>query len=204
MNAQQQINLYQPIFRKQEKVFSARTMLFVFVGSIVFFTGIYAYARWNVYDLAHQSERLQQQYVGEVARLEDLSRRYPAKQKSRQIEEQLAELKKERRAKQFLLKTLSSRSIGNDKGFSAYFEGVARQRPEGMWLRHFELEEGGNVIGIHGSSLKPELVPEFLQRLAGETSFSGSSFRIFEMKRDTDNPAAINFSLRSISGGKQP
>ena len=202
MSVQQQINLYQPIFRKQEKVFSARTMLFVFVGTIVFFTAIYGYARWNVYSLVAESEKLEKQQAGELKRLEDLSRRYPVKQKSRRVGAELKDLKNERKAKQFLLKTLAGRSIGNNKGFSSYFEGVARQRPRGMWLHRFELEEGGKVIGIHGSSLQPELVPEFLQRLSEESSFDGSNFQIFQMQRDENNAAAVNFTLRSVAGGE--
>lgn len=201
MNAQQQINLYQPIFRKQEKVFSARTMLIVFVATIVFFSAIYGYARWNVYSLVAESDKLAVSYQSEVKRLDDLARRYPVKQKNRQVETELDNLKHERKAKQFLIKTLSGRSIGNDEGFSSFFEAMARQRPAGMWLQRFEIEQGGQVIGIHGSSLQPELVPEFLQRLSDESSFDGSSFRIFRMQRDKENAAAVNFTLRSVGGG---
>ncbi|NNG14107.1 MAG: PilN domain-containing protein, partial [Gammaproteobacteria bacterium] len=122
---------------------------------------------------------------------------------SRLVETELENLKNERKAKQFLIKALSGRSIGNDEGFSSYFEGMARQRPAGMWLRRFELEQGGDVIGIHGSSLQPELVPEFLQRLSEESSFDGSSFRIFQMQRDVNNAAAVNFTLRSVAGGEK-
>jgi hypothetical protein len=178
-------------------------MLFVFVGTVVFFAAIYGYARWNVFSLVAESEKLAQSHVSEMKRLDELSRRYPVKQKSRQIETELENLKKERKAKQFLIKTLSGRSIGNDEGFSSYFEGMARQRPAGMWLRRFEVEQGGEVIGIHGSSLQPELVPEFLQRLSEEASFGGSSFRIFQMQRDENNAAAVNFTLRSVAGGEK-
>lgn len=203
MSAQQQINLYQPIFRKQEKVFSARTMLLVFVATVVFFAAVYGYARWNVYSLITQSEKLAGLYDSEIKKLDDLSRRFPIKQKSQQVETELEDLKKERKAKQFLIKTLSGRSIGNDKGFSSYFEGMARQRPAGMWLRRFELEQGGQIIGIHGSTLQAELVPEFLQRLAEEPSFEGSDFRVFQMQRDKENATAVNFTLRSVAGGEK-
>ena len=201
MNAQQQINLYQPIFRKQEKVFSARTMLMVLVATIVLFSAIYGYARWNVFTLVEESEKLAVSYQSETKRLDDLARRFPIKQKNRKVETELDNLKNERKAKQFLIKTLSGRSIGNDEGFSSFFEAMARQRPTGMWLQRFEIEQGGQVIGIHGSSLQPELVPEFLQRLSEESSFDGSSFRIFRMQRDKENTAAVNFTLRSVVEG---
>jgi len=203
MNVQQQINLYQPMFRKQEKIFSARTMLLVFAITIAFFAAIYGYARWNVYSLVAESAKLGQQHDNEMKRLDDLARRYPVKQKNRETEAELASLQQERKTKQFLIKTLSGRSIGNDEGFSSYFEGVARQRPDGMWLRRFELEQGGEVIGIHGSSLRPELVPAFLQRLSAEATFEDNGFQIFRMQRDATNAAAVNFSLRSVAEGAQ-
>lgn len=203
MSIQQQINLYQPIFRKQEKIFSARTMLFVFVVAIAFFAAVYGYVHWNVHSLVAESEKLVQLQANEVKRLDDLSRRYPVKQKSRQVETELENLKQERKAKQFLIKTLSDHSIGNDEGFSSYFEDLARQWPAGMWLRRFELEQGGKVVGIHGSSLQAELVPEFLQRLSEESSFDGSSFRIFQIQLDEKNSAVVNFTLRSVAEGEK-
>lgn len=201
MNAQQQINLYQPIFRKQEKVFSARTMLIVFVTTIVLFSGVYGYVRWNVYSLVAESDKLAVSYQSALKKLDDLARQYPVKQKNRKVKMELDDLKNERKAKQFLIKTLSGRSIGNDEGFSSLFEAMARQRPSGMWLQRFEIEQGGQVIGIYGSSLQPELVPEFLRRLSEEKSFDSSSFRIFHMQRDKENAAAVNFTLRSVGGG---
>lgn len=201
MSVQQQINLYQPIFRKQEKVFSARTMLLVFVVTIIFFSAIYGYARWNVSSLVTQSDKLAVSYQSEIKRLENLTRLYPVKQKNKKVELELEEIKKERKAKLFLVKTLSSRSLGNEDGFSVLFEAMARQRPQGMWLQRFEIEKGGQVIGLHGSSLQPELVPEFLQSLSEESSFDGSNFRIFRIQRDANNKAAVNFTLRSVAVG---
>lgn len=199
MAVQQQINLYQPRFRKQEKVFSASSMLVVLVAAIIVMIGVYGYAKWNVVALADEKRNLQKQQVNEIARLDDLSAKYPIKRKSRVIEQQLKDLQAERKAKQYLVNTLSSRSIGNTNGFSSYFAGIARKHIKGMWIKRLELEKGGDVIGIYGSTLKPELVPRFLQKLSEEDSFSGSQFQIFNMQVDKDNKAAINFSLRTTS-----
>jgi len=202
MAMQQQINLYQPRFRKQEKVFSASSMLVVLVAAIVVLVGIYGYAKWNVITLADEKQRLQQQQVKEIARLDGLAVKYPVKKKSKLIEQQLKDLQAERKAKQYLVNTLSGRSIGNSNGFSSYFAGIARKHIKGMWIKRLELERGG-VIGIYGSTLKPELVPQFLQALSEEESFAGSQFQIFNMQRDKDNTAAINFSLRTTLAGDE-
>lgn len=201
MAIQQQINLYQPRFRKQEKVFAASSMLTVLIAAILFFGGIYGYAKWNVIALANENDRLQQQQTNEVKRLESLALRYPEQKKSRLLAQQLEDLQSERRAKQFLIKTLAGRSIGNSAGFSSYFAGVARQNISGMWVDRLELASGGDVIGIYGSTLKPELVPQFIQALSAEESFTGSQFQLFSMQRNKNNSAVVNFSLRTVVEG---
>ena len=66
----QQINLYQPMFRKQEKVFSALTMLQITGFFIVVLSGIYAY---NVNRLKPFSVELR----NTNAQLEKLSKQRP-------------------------------------------------------------------------------------------------------------------------------
>lgn len=198
----QQINLYQPIFRREEKVFSAKTLLIAFVAAVVVFSSVYVYARWNVYALEKESQRLKITYANELERVDSLASRYPLKQKSRVVEDEVSRLQQELTAKQFLIKTLSGRAIGNSNGFSSYFSGVARQRIQGLWIRQFELQNGGDVIGIHGSTIAPEFVPQFLLQLSSEESFSGSNFRIFSMKRDETEKNTVNFSLRTTTAEK--
>ena len=199
MAMQQQVNLYQPMFRKQKKVFSSSSMLGVLVLAFVIFGAVFGFARWNVHSLAQQSETMKSQHTTELARLESLSKRFPVKKKSRRLEDDLKKLQKERQAKQYLVKTLTDRSIGNSDGFSEYLVGVAKHRVQGMWLNRLELTQGGNVIGIYGSTLRPELVPQFLQALAAEDSFRGSNFQVFAMQRDDENQNKVDFSLRTVS-----
>jgi len=201
MAMQQQINLYQPRFRQQEKVFSSSTMLVVLVAAIAVLVGVYGYAKWNVVALADENKRLKLSQTNELVRLEALSKKYPLKRKSKLLENQLNDLQNERKAKQFLVNTLSGRSIGNSDGFSSYFEGVARQHIKGMWIQRLELDNGGDVIGIYGRTLQPELVPQFIQALAKEKSFSGSQFQIFSMQRDEEKKSVINFTLRTVVAG---
>ena len=203
MAIQQQINLYQPRFRKQEKVFSSSSMFVVLIAAIVVMIGVYGYAKWNVVALADEKRKSQKQQISEIQRLDALTIKYPVKQKSRLIEQQLKNLQNERKAKEYLVNTLSGRSIGNSNGFSSYFSGIARKNIKGMWIRRLELDNGGDVIGIYGSTIKPELVPQFLQALSEEESFSGSQFQIFNMQLDEKDKAKINFSLRTISSGDE-
>jgi len=176
-------------------------MLVVLVAAIAVLVGVYGYAKWNVVSLSDENERLKLSQIKELIRLETLSKKYPVKRKSKLLEKKLKDLQSERKAKQFLVNTLSGRSIGNSDGFSSYFAGIARQHIKGMWIQRLELDNGGDVIGIYGSTLQPELVPQFIQALAKEESFAGSKFQIFSMQRDEENKAAINFTLRTVIAG---
>lgn len=201
---QQQINLYQPIFRRQEKRFSAKKLLGLFVGAAIFFTAVYGYARWNVHALETQLVDMQKQYNRELKRVDELSRQFPVKQKNLAMEQQLTRLRVERDAKQTLIGLLRGKSaFGNVEGFSGHMEGIARQRLDGMWVTGFSLNSGGESIDIHGSSLSPELVPQFLQKLSAERSFTGAEFRVFKMQRDAKNRAAIDFVLQTQQGTAQ-
>ena len=194
----QQVNLYQPMFRRQEKRFSAKKLLGLFVGAALFFTAVYGVARWNVYALETQLVELQTQYKSEIKRVDELSRQFPLKRKSSSMEKKLARLRTEREAKKTLISLLRGRSaLGNVDGFSGHMEGIARQRINGMWVTGFYLDGGGERIDIQGSSLQAELVPRFLQKLSSENSFTGAEFRVFRMQRDDKKRAAIHFELKT-------
>ena len=193
---QQQVNLFQPMFRRQEKKFSAKKLLGLLGGAALLFAAVYGYVRWDVYTLENQLADLKKQHQLELKRVEELSKQYPLKRRSASIEKQLTRLRNERQAKQNLIALLQGRStLGNDTGFSSHMEGLARQHVSGMWVTAFAINDGGEQIGIQGSSLRPELVPQFLQNLSDENSFNGAVFRVFKMQRDEKKRAAINFEL---------
>lgn len=200
----QQVNLYQPMFRRQEKKFSAKKLLAVFVGSTLLFTAVYGYVRWDVYKLESQMADLQRQYEIETRRVEELNKQFPLKRSSERIEKELASLRTESEAKKKLITLLRDRSsLGNSKGFSAHMEGIARQRVDGLWLTAFEVTQGGNHIGIQGSSLQAELVPQFIQNLSAEEAFTGAEFRVFRMARNEKQRAAIDFELMTSQRDKK-
>ncbi|MGD8742728.1 MAG: PilN domain-containing protein, partial [Granulosicoccaceae bacterium] len=196
----QQVNLYQPMFRRQEKRFSARTLLVLFAATAIVFSAVYAYARWNVHALQKQLTELQAQYQTELKRIDELARQYPLQRKSQQAQARLEKLRRERSAREKLINVLRGQTLGNTDGFSAHLEAMSRRRVQGMWLTDFHLSGSGERVSIKGGSLSAELVPQFLQKLSDEEAFAGTEFRVFRMQRDPEKRAAINFVLQSREG----
>lgn len=195
----QQVNLYHPMFRKQEKVFSAKTLLqstlIILIGVVMFSV----YAKWQVIALESELENLEQQQSNNLRRIERLSKQFPAKQKDARLEARVKEMQQESSTKQRLIQVLSTRSFGVTTGFSSHLEGLARQHLDGMWLKRINLIDGGSRLSLAGSTFAPELIPQYLQRLSAEEVFAGAEFQTFKMQRAADK-RSIDFTLMAKSG----
>jgi hypothetical protein len=193
---QQQVNLYHPMFRKQEKVFSARTLLqtlmIILVGLVVFS----AYTKWQVNSLENELSGLEKQASNRTAQIERLTKQLPPKRKDSRLQQEVDELAQEVDIKQKLVTALSQSEFGDTGGFSAYLEGLSRQHLAGMWLKHIDLSKGGNAVNLHGSTYHPELVPQYLQRLSGESVFAGKTFNSLVMQRSAEQ-GWVDFDLKS-------
>ena len=178
----QQINLYQPMFRKQKVVFSAMTMLQVSIFFLIVFAALYAYE-------VNQIKPYKKQLASMDNELAQLNSQVTAltgskkQSKSKLLEREIAKLSKELEQRENILKILSSRSFGNSDGFSSYLEAFARGHVQGTWLTSVNIKQGGAALGLKGKTLSSELVPVYIQKLAEEKSLDGSSFNVMELAR---------------------
>lgn len=200
----QQINLYQPMFRRQKKVFSAATLLqiasLIAAGMLL----LYGYGLWQNRMLAAQLAALEAQERDSAARLAELTRLYAPRQADAALAAQVEQLTAERDAKRRLLETVTAREFGNTQGFAAHFVGLARQRIAGLWLTGIALEKGGAAVTLRGSSSRPELVPRYLQRLGSERAFDGLTFRSMRLSEprtaaEAAPGAYIDFEISSAA-----
>ena len=191
----QQINLYQPLFRKQEKIFSARTML---EGAVIVLAGIllfYVYALWQTASLERQVTAAQQRQTQAAEQARQLAAEYPERRKDPVLTKQVQHLQNEVQVRQLVMARLSDRSEGNRVGYTQQLEGLARQRVAGLWLTHVGIRQGGSSLVLAGTTLQADLVPQLLQRLSQEPVFAGMEFKFFTMNRPKDKANQIDFAL---------
>jgi Tfp pilus assembly protein PilN len=179
----QQINLYQPIFRKQRQIFSAVTMAQVFgvVGAALL--AIYGYGAAKVGALESEVAQLEGR---ERALATQLMRIDPAMNDKRraELEAELKRLNATLLDQQRLVDVLNEHPLGHTAGFSAQLAALARQRTPELWLTELAINGGTGAIELAGRSLRPELVPEYMQRLGTEAALAGQRFDRFEIGRD--------------------
>lgn len=180
----QQINLYQPIFRKEERKFSAVAML---QGAGLLFVGIlamYSYTQWQVRSLRMELVQSEQKYAAATKRLGEVTEKFGGGRKpSLSMDEEIARLEQEIAARQRIQEFLQRGLFRNTRGFSEYFVSLARQRVSGLWLTGFDIVGAGEQVSLQGRSANPELVPRYMQKLSREKSLSGVEFRVFQMNR---------------------
>lgn len=193
----QQVNLYQPIFRKQEKILSAKTLAQAMAIIVVGLLGFYAYVAYQSADLERRLESVQAQREASKTRVKELSERFPPRVKDEALERELERVREEFRAKSKAVGMLSSRALGNTEGFAGHLEGFARQRLPEVWLTELAIERGGELLTLSGSTLAPEQVPRYIQRLSQEEALAGDGFQSFKMVRNEDEPFRVDFELRT-------
>jgi hypothetical protein len=157
----QQINLFNPLFMRKEKYFSARTMAqslgLIALGLVAF----YVYALVQTRDL----ESLAAGYSRQLATQRDQFVSLGAQGRSKLLEAEASRLETEVKARRDMLSMLRGGGLGNTDGFSRYFAAFARHPMRGVWLTGFSVADNGNVLNIRGRVLHPDLVPEYLKSL---------------------------------------
>jgi hypothetical protein len=195
----QQVNLYQPVFKKQEKVFSAKTLLEAALAVFVAMMLFYAYGRVQVHAIQAEVENLESQRTQRQERLQAVVRQFPAPERDPQMVRRLEQLRTELASKEAIVEVLGRRDMGNRKGFSGQLEALARQRPKQLWLRKVTIDSGGADIGLEGSAYVAEQVPQFLQALSVEQALEGVEFRSFLLQRAEEAPRRVDFTVSTLS-----
>jgi hypothetical protein len=179
----QQINLFSPVFlKKQIKNFSTVTMLQalgLIVAGAVF---LYGYLVYQHTALTAQAAEAEQKLAAERERLAKFTSEYAPQQKSAQLETDIKNAAAQLKARMEMVETLKQGgTIGSTEGYSEYMRAFARQSVNGLWLTGFNIAGAGTELSIIGRTVRPELVPLYVQRLSGEPVMKGRQFSFLQM-----------------------
>ena len=185
----QQINLFHPIFRKEEKKFSAATMLqaglLVLAGIVL----MYGYSWWRTQALRGQLRDINSQHTAALARLNDISAKLPMRHGDPRLEQEVRDLEKRIQAVQQIRSVARADLFKGAPGYSEYLVALARQSTSGLWLTGLTIAGAGESLVLTGRTNYPELVPGYLQRLSAEHTLAGLQFEIFQLIRPVHTAA---------------
>lgn len=193
----QQINLHQPIFRKQRALFSAQIVLRVCLIWIAGLALIYALSAWRTNMLQSTQTSLVQERDSAAIRLQELLTKQTAPGQSAELEAQIKRLKSEQAQNQGVIQVLARGDLGVTTGFATQLKTLAERRTHGVWLTGIHLRQGGQSVRLQGSAVHEDLLPEYLERLAGRSGqarFVGGRFSQVILQRSGDDEP-ISFEL---------
>jgi len=200
----QQINLYQPVFRKQPVSFSFNMLLILMLVSVLSMAGLYSLGEWQSVRLVEQLSTAQTQRDKLEESVARIAGQLPEPTVNKMLESELQQLINKRKSGFALLNTLKLRVAANRDGFSGIFEGLARQSFPELWFTQIAITEAGNSLALKGKSLKPEWVPLLLKHLYQEPAFSDRSFQVVELVRRDEFSPVLDFNLMTAGRSDKP
>lgn len=193
----QQINLYSPIFRRQEKKFSARAMLqagAVIAAGIGLIAGL---GVWQTFSLRADLRAAEEQSAKALKQLEETNRQLKPRAGDKRLEEEVAKFETILAVSSQAQQELRRDIFGDSRGYSTYFIALARQSLPDMWLTGIDITGAGESVELNGRTTVPERVPQYLQHLSSEKVLSGTEFKVFRLER----PA---LELKTATGRPDP
>ena len=190
----QQINLFNPIFLQQKKIFAARTMaqaLGLVTGGALVIAGT---AWYSVGQLREEAAHVTLQAAKKQARLASAATDFAPRTASAALTAQAGDAEAQLAALRRVAQIVQSGDLGNARGYAEYFRALGRQHREGLWLTGITFDVG-TAMSLQGRALDATLVPAYIARLTREPVLQGKAFGNLQIGQ----PAAV-----AAPGGTTP
>ncbi|MBN1140759.1 MAG: hypothetical protein JXB25_03020 [Deltaproteobacteria bacterium] len=119
------------------------------------------------------------------------------------LEKEILEMTRRIADKERLLEKANSLRRWQMEGFSGYLVHLGGKNSPGLWLNRIAIREGGAGLVLAGSALAPELIPGFIQEMAGDERFAFLKTAVLQLKRPAAGDVRVDFVLEA-GGGKRP
>ena len=173
----QQINLFNPRFRKRGFSLGSATAMLYAAGIAVAAAALIAVDQEHqLRDVQARAQVMEQAHGEARANHEKLVAELAKSKPGAQLAAEIAALDTQLSERQEVIAALKGGAIGNTDGFSSYLRAFSRQSISGLWLTGFDIAFSGNALALRGRTLGAEHVAEYLKRLNQEESMQGRQF----------------------------
>ncbi len=191
----QQINLYQPIFREQRRIFSSRTIALAIAVIAVALAALWGYGTWKVGRLEREVAQVARNDKARALSLASGSAAFAAHANPAEIESRIKAMSDELDRQARALSALRSGAAGSTEGFAARFEALARRHVDGLWLEQLAFGGLGRTMSVSGATIDSRLLPRYLEELQEEPALAGARFDKVEIAEPKDAVLPLNFHL---------
>ena len=187
----QQINLFNPIYRKQSFSFTSALAMVYGAGAVVAMMALAGvYTSNQLRALQASAQALDLTYKAATASYDKLVAEVARQKPNPQLQADVAARELQLAERQDVVETLKNGTLGNTDGFSDYLRAFSRQSVTGLWLTAFDIGSAGNALALQGRTLSPEHVATYLQRLNKEKALQGRQFASMRISQPPPEPKA--------------
>jgi hypothetical protein len=179
----QQINLYNPAFEQRRELLSLAGLAAGWSGALLLVVVAASIGSLRVSAFSAELQKEAAARTAAQAEMSRLSAQLAGRKRDASLAAEVDRLEAQFAGRNEIMQTLRDGIIGNTSGFSAYVRAFARQSFEGMWLTAFAVTGAGQDVVLQGRALRPELVPDYVQRLNREAVLKGHAFSELQMRR---------------------
>ena len=198
----QQINLFNPLFLKQKKYFSAATMMQALGLVLLGLLALYGFARYQSADQVRLLAESDQRLAALRAQLATLGAQASPGGRSALLQDELARLEARLESRQALLAAISGEAAGSPEGYSGTMTAFARQASDGAWLTGFTVAADNSLL-VKGRVLNADLVPAYLNALSREPVMRGRAVTSLKLSA-MDAPALSAAAAAEKSAADRP
>jgi len=199
----QQINLYQPIFRKEKIIFSAQTIVWLTLGLIVLLIAWSLLIGQRINSLEAELERQQDAEQRAIGQLSELQSSMPSDQPDAALQAQVERLRERRDGLRESLTALERRMPATEVNLLGRLDALASKVPEGLWLSSILMADQGQTLTVGGNALEARLVPGWLNELSRIEQFSGMGFRQIHLSERPEDQPGVRFTISTTAREEQ-
>ncbi|MCF7969663.1 MAG: hypothetical protein K9L22_00665 [Methylococcaceae bacterium] len=200
----QQINLYQAAVQ-EEKAGLNKQMYILGVSLLLLFALCYsAWQGWQVHQLNAELHIKQTQLNTEINDLSLIQSQYPKQETDPLLVSELKRLQNISASLERIVTLLSDQQSDKNTGFSAYFNALAEQSINSLWLSKIDIDAETKTIRLEGSTYLPDALSILIERLNKEASFKGRYFAHLHMQAAENNAKQINFTISTLAPEEKP
>ena len=201
----QQINLFNPIYRKQSFSFTSALAMVYGAGAVVVIMALAgAYTSSQLRATQVRAQTLDLTFKDATANYTKLAAEVANLKPNPQLQTDIAARELQLAERQDVVDTLKNGTLGNTEGFSDYLRAFSRQSVSGLWLTAFDIGSAGNAMALQGRTLSAEHVATYLQRLNKETALQGRQFASMRISQPPPQPRVEKAVPGQSSSVKEP
>ena len=184
----QNINLFSPAFRKPRQQLTLAVVVQCLCVTLVALFAYHFYLQQQLKGVAVELAAAQKLFDAQINLTKTLKPKRVPPETEAQLDAEIRRLETAFKQALASIEALKGGAFGNEQGFSEYLRAFSRQSIGGLWLTGFDIG-GGGELEIRGRTLRPDLLPTFIQHLNRERVLAGRTIARLEMTRPKPEPA---------------